>query len=165
MSQGKHFSEEPCPKIMKTIAKLLKDDGHSCPMIIGLNNHRFEWCQKDICPETKMQHDMAQRNQKQENFAAELISKGHKCVNILESYPCQVSWCNSEPCKKNEKQKRSFEKTFEDTVFEDSKMAQRNQAEEEFAEHLVAKGHKCVNILESYPCQVSWCNREPCSNK
>jgi hypothetical protein len=43
--------------------------------------------------------------------------------------------------------------------------AKQNEEQKKFAKKLVAQGHICVLILESYPCKVSWCNKKRCSQK
>jgi hypothetical protein len=42
------------------------------------------------------------------------------------------------------------------------KQEEKNQ---EFIDTLTASGHVCVEILESYPSQVEWCEQEPCAKK
>ncbi len=34
------------------------------------------------------------------DFANKLISKGHKCIQILETRPVRVRWCGKEICEK-----------------------------------------------------------------
>jgi hypothetical protein len=47
---------------------------------------------------------------------------------------------------------------------DDDLMADEDAEAEAFAEKLESEGHTCVEILESYPCQVSWCEKTPCAN-
>lgn len=94
------FRIEPHPPIMDELCALLKARGHSCASIVGMYDHEFKWCGKDICPSTKMYDDMRKRQAKQEQLVHKLRAEGHKCISIAESYPMQVFWCNQTPCKR-----------------------------------------------------------------
>lgn len=87
------------PEIMDKLANFLEQNGHSCPVIIGTENHEFRWCGKDICSERTMQIDMQERDREMELFAEELRTKGHVCISKKETYPVQIDWCGSEKCK------------------------------------------------------------------
>jgi hypothetical protein len=87
------------PKIMKELAKFLKDRGHMCVHIVGMNKYSFEWCQQDDCPATKSWKDMQKRQMNTEEFQEVLEARGHKCIVVMESYPVQIGWCKQEPCK------------------------------------------------------------------
>lgn len=93
-----HYKRVAHPAIMDDLFKLLKANGHSCMSIIGTSNHRFEWCQKDICPEINIHLDMNRRNQEAEDFVRKLRAEGHKCIQIKESYPIQIGWCQQSKC-------------------------------------------------------------------
>ena len=87
------------PAIMTQICELMKAKGHSCMTISGMTEHKFEWCQKEICPETQILNDMRRRNDEQEALIFKLKNGGHVCISIKESYPIQVGWCQETPCK------------------------------------------------------------------
>lgn len=95
---GKNIKLEEPPIIIKELCDFLQDKGHNCMRIIGLNNHIFEWCQKDECPSSKMRTKMNTINEERMAFVEELKLQGHKCVKILESFPVQVRWCEHIPC-------------------------------------------------------------------
>lgn len=64
------------PTIMKQICELLKAKEHSCMTIIGPKEHKFEWCQKEICL-----NDMHRRNDEQEELISKLKKDGHICYH------------------------------------------------------------------------------------
>ena len=89
------------PEIVKKVINLLETNGHQCPMY-NISKGYLEWCNKDVCVRTKTLDDMKERNNRAYEFAKELHNKGHRCVEYLESYPVQISWCQQEICvKKN----------------------------------------------------------------
>jgi hypothetical protein len=98
---GRPIEIKPRPKIMEELAEFLESKGHSCPMIIGTNNHKFEWCGKDICPRTIMENDMRQRQNQQEEHMDKLRSEGHTCITTMECYPVRIRWCEQNPCVNN----------------------------------------------------------------
>jgi hypothetical protein len=88
------------PVIVKKVIELLENNGHKC-MIYNISKGNLEWCNKDECIRTKTLNEMEIRNKQQMQFADDLKQKGHQCINILESYPVQIRWCNQEKCIKN----------------------------------------------------------------
>jgi len=89
---------EPHPKIMDILKEILKSHGHICVNIIGFKNHKFEWCEQDICVRVVARDQMRQRQEEERKFAGELREKGHTCIRIMESYPMQVGWCRNDIC-------------------------------------------------------------------
>lgn len=85
---------------MDKLCDLLREDGHSCMSISGMSNHKFKWCQKEVCSKTEIRNDMARRNASEQEFADKLRREGHRCIRIMESFPIQVGWCQKTPCKK-----------------------------------------------------------------
>ena len=85
----------PHPKIMDEMCKFLKENGHICTSIIGIKDHKFEWCQRDICEK----ENMRKINNKKKKFAKELEEKGHTCISYTESFPVEIGWCQQEICK------------------------------------------------------------------
>lgn len=161
--------EEP-PKIMTMMCDLLKAQGHECVMIIGMKNHEFKWCQKQVCPEAKIRANMAQRNHEAHEFADKLRQEGHRCISYMESYPVQIGWCEQTPCIRAEKcseiKVHKLEPITGPIQLESpDSMAERNRKAMEFGDKLVRDGHECVEHLESYPVQISWCNKTPCAHK
>lgn len=90
--------EEP-PKIMRELADFLKEKGHECVGIVGMKDHKFEWCMKDECSTKRMHEDMNRRQKEENEFVKKLESEGHTCITILECYPSRTRWCQSNPCK------------------------------------------------------------------
>lgn len=99
IKKGRKLKENLTPVIMDELSKFLKSKGHECVGIVGLKDHKFEWCQKDVCTAVLMKQDMAQRQKEEEEFEQKLVSEGHQCIYIMESYPMQVGWCGQTPCK------------------------------------------------------------------
>ena len=110
-------------------------------------------------------------------FADHLISNGHKCVRILESYPTQVAWCEQTTCKHNtisheprnsrkefdELKQQSIPKYFNKEI--NGEQDERDVIDRQrmnFANQLRNEGHKCIEILESNPCQIRWCGNTNC---
>jgi hypothetical protein len=89
---------EPCPQIMTDLAAFLQERDHTCVSIVGLTDHKFEWCGKDICPSKLIWDDMDKRQAEEMAFAKKLESEGHTCVYYMESYPVQIGWCDSAVC-------------------------------------------------------------------
>ena len=94
-----NFKPEPAPEIMRKMADFLKENGHECVGIIGVKDHKFKWCQKDVCQEVLMRQNMRKRQEEQDQLFAKLSSEGHTCIEILETYPSRTEWCHSNPCK------------------------------------------------------------------
>jgi hypothetical protein len=134
-----------------------------------------------LSTETESEDDMDQEDQEAEDFGTKLEKAGHTCVEYLESYPVQISWCQQTPCTHREKAtqlNRSETDTETDTETDSetdseeseddtetrSSMAERNDMEMEFGDKLIKEGHTCVRHLESYPVQISWCRGTPCKN-
>lgn len=44
-------------------------------------------------------------------------------------------------------------------------MRKRAKEVEEFADSLRRKGHTCIGMLESFPPQIVWCEKERCSGR
>jgi hypothetical protein len=40
----------------------------------------------------------------------------------------------------------------------------QNRAGLDYADKLRKEGHRCIRYIESYPVQLSWCQRTPCKN-
>jgi len=95
----KSMKIEPHPVIMDELVEFLKSKEHQCMMIVGLTDHEFRWCKKDICTTTLAQVNMNQRQSKEQIFKAKLLAEGHKCVYEMESFPVQIGWCGQTPCK------------------------------------------------------------------
>lgn len=77
-----------------------------------------------------------------------LKSKGHICA-MYNMQNKTLEWCNQDKCRESE-------------VY--LSMETRQKQQEELVKKLEKKGHKCISIMESYPMQVSWCNKTPCEN-
>jgi hypothetical protein len=70
--------------------------GHKCLQIArGWGAARIiHWCESEgNCVEALQRRRMDTENKSMEDLAARLVSEGHKCVTIMESYPIQVGWC------------------------------------------------------------------------
>ena len=89
---------EACPQIMNDLAALLKDRGHQCVSIVGMNNHKFIWCEKDICSSKVIWDDMTKMDAERNAFVKKLEDEGHTCIYYMESYPVQIGWCNNAVC-------------------------------------------------------------------
>lgn len=94
---GTGIKDKPIPQIVQDVQSFLKSREHTCAMF-NLSKEKLTWCCKDECEVVKMQKQMDEEQQKQEDFASELVNKGHHCVVTLESYPVQIQWCKQEPC-------------------------------------------------------------------
>lgn len=46
----------------------------------------------------KIQYDKQEKQKEKEKLYQELIDKGHTCINILETYPMKLIWCQKEIC-------------------------------------------------------------------
>lgn len=42
---------------------------------------------------------MDYRQRMMEKHLAKLAKEGHTCISVMESYPVQIGWCQSTPCK------------------------------------------------------------------
>jgi hypothetical protein len=100
---GNAIVREDHPKIMDDLAAMLDSRGHKCVMIVGTQDHKFKWCQKDICKEVVVRQKSSEINKERHLFANELRQKGHTCVAYLESYPVQINWCGEEVCLDSQK--------------------------------------------------------------
>ena len=88
-----------------------------------------------------------------------LHNNGHICIEILETYPPTISWCNQQKCVKH-----SYIKT-KSSVSDNDTIESQNEKALKYAKKLESEGHTCIEILESYPIQVKWCNQQKCINK
>ena len=79
-------------KLLSTLQK----EGHECGKVEG---NKLIWCENDFCP--KWYDNMDAEQKKEEEFAAKLEADGHTCVDLAESYPVQVFWCQQNPCKRS----------------------------------------------------------------
>lgn len=80
-----------------------------------------------------------------------LIKKGHKCVTIVGTgKDSQLQWCQQDVCTK-------IEQLFD--------MKRRQKEEDAKVDALVAKGHTCITIMETYPSFHTWCEQEPCTGR
>lgn len=43
-------------------------------------------------------------------------------------------------------------------------MKKRNDEKMAFIQELQLKGHTCIIIIQTYPVQVDWCEKETCEN-
>ncbi|BCS82509.1 hypothetical protein QLL95_gp0020 [Cotonvirus japonicus] len=94
----KNNDQRKTPLIMKELCKFLKENDHACCMIIGMQNHKFKWCMKDVCERKLMYDDMARRQAEEDKFVEKLRNEGHTCIRIMESYPSQTGWCRQKIC-------------------------------------------------------------------
>ena len=74
-------------------------NGHICVRILGIKDHKFEWCQQDICEKRIMRENALKTNSKEMSLTKELEEKGHTCISYRETFPIQVSWREQEICK------------------------------------------------------------------
>lgn len=89
---------------MDELIVFLKTKDHECMQIHGMANHKFKWCQKDICPETRSRNNMRRRQQQFEDDIATLKQQGHTCVQTFDTYPGRIAhWCEQIVCNKNKK--------------------------------------------------------------
>lgn len=94
----KQIEMKPHPKIMDEMADFLKQKGHCCVSIVGWDDHKFDWCQKDECEKAKIRKAMRHEQDTQEAFIKHLEDTGHTCISIGERYPVCVHWCNQPTC-------------------------------------------------------------------
>lgn len=88
----------PPPRIMNDLTKFLTKRGHTCAMITGITDRRFEWCQKDICPRKLMEEDRHHRQKDHMNLLKKLENDGHTCICTPDIYPGHISWCEEDVC-------------------------------------------------------------------
>ncbi len=95
------------PTIMKHIARILMENGHKCVAYNyrGKPDCKLQWCNKDICPDASAYHKAEHMNSKQLALKAKLEAEGHVCIEVAESFPCAISWCQKTPCSEVEKTK------------------------------------------------------------
>jgi hypothetical protein len=87
---------ESIPQIIFKFKNMLKNMGHGKCCRIDYREGKIYWCQNEIC-----------RFDNVEKFEKELKNNGHKCVQIHDSYPPQISWCcDKKKCIKNKKRER-----------------------------------------------------------
>lgn len=89
------------PIIMKELRSFLESKNHMCMKIIGIDDHKFKWCEKDICQEKLMWEDMERRQKEEDAFYTKLKSEGHTCLFIMESYSSRTGWCGQTPCNRS----------------------------------------------------------------
>jgi hypothetical protein len=110
-------------KEQEALVDRLREEGHRCISIAESYPMQVMWCHQTPCTGPEKHEcsepacdlmdcdsssededvfaDMDQRDSEQKAFADRLVSEGHKCVTIAESYPCRVSWCESTVCKES----------------------------------------------------------------
>ncbi|AGF85758.1 hypothetical protein QJ854_gp024 [Moumouvirus goulette] len=93
-----NHNETKIPPVMRELCKYLKNNNHECCEIIGINNHKFKWCMKDICKQKLIYEDMRRRQAQEDAFVEKLKNEGHTCIYIMESYPSQTGWCGKKVC-------------------------------------------------------------------
>lgn len=49
------------------------------------------------------------------------------------------------------------------TAEQEEDMKRRQRAVDEETAALLAAGHTCIRELESYPSQIAWCHKTPCT--
>lgn len=167
------MSFDKYPKIMDDLVQFLKLKGHSCPVICGTENHRFEWCEKDECPETVQLLNMKQRQEEQDKEVRELREQGHKCIRILHTYPSRMMWCGKSECSYNSQrmedsqddEEQSSDDLYRSFQSPDNIQHMKEEQEEQDKEEqkLREQGHKCIRIRQTYPSQMFWCEQEQCS--
>jgi len=86
------------PQTMKDLRALLEQRGHTCVQIIGMNEYKFEWCQKEKCDFMIIQANAHKRQKKQNKFVSKLEKAGHTCIKLQEIYPGRISWCEKDVC-------------------------------------------------------------------
>lgn len=83
----------------KAINTNLRKNGHECSFIVGMGPNRYvTWCGFSVCENFGLSANMEKENKEKEDFAKSLTEAGHRCVRILESYPCQIDWCEQQIC-------------------------------------------------------------------
>jgi hypothetical protein len=92
-----HIEQKPIPQIVSEVMEFISQKGHTCGFF-NLADNKMSWCQQDECEDVKRYASMEKRQKDAENFAQNLIKKGHKCVYYMDSYPVQIGWCNNDLC-------------------------------------------------------------------
>ena len=71
---------------------------HECCIIDS--NYTVSYCERTdgMCDTTIMHNNVEKEDIEAEAFGKKLKDEGHKCVNYLQSYPVQISWCRNNPC-------------------------------------------------------------------
>lgn len=81
------------PEIMTKMSTLLKENGHSCSLIITRkHDYEFIWCLQDVCPETIKEKQVVRVLEEHRKLKEE----GHTCLMMTKEYPPSLVWCKEQ---------------------------------------------------------------------
>lgn len=74
------------PEIMRELEEFLEDRDHECVKIVGLQNHKFEWCQQDECLKVQIRNDRKKKEEELEKFLDECVGRPNHWVTVEEGW-------------------------------------------------------------------------------
>jgi hypothetical protein len=172
------------PNISECIQKLSTTSKKSDVWEAYSNSEKFQLGKSTINLTNYNDSTLGIIDERNRKMGEQLEKEGHTCVRYLESYPCQVVWCEQEKCvglRKNyvpynddDDDLPEYMKDSDDEIDRDidalNMIDIRNCFDEmnrKLAEKLIQKGHTCIYVdNSSYPCFLKWCeNFEQCLDK
>ena len=97
---------EEIPQIMESATEFLRQSGHECVAIKAPRPYKFYWCARVKCEFLEMMENAEAEDEKEMERFNSLVEEGHTCLVLLETFPCQVGWCEEKVCVKNPEKKK-----------------------------------------------------------
>ena len=158
---GLLFSQTPAQRLQKEREDLiweLQNKGHECIEIKESYPIQVGWCKQYPCKGIFI------LNETPNELVDKLYAQGHTCVTF-NHLTNDIEWCERDPCNNSVQNMPviiDLTKGHKMTNPDLDKMKQRQKIKEELVDRLREEGHECIQVKESYPIQVSWCESNRC---